>query len=147
MLTRRGFTGFASCAICGLTGFLATDASAQQGAQPLATGTPPTPGIKRKILSQTDGPVQGYVTIAVIAEVAAGTIVERHTHPGMESGYVIEGSFALPIDGKGNVSLEPGDTFQVPPYTPHDGGEPPKTNVKLALTYVVEKDKPLASPA
>ena len=29
MLTRRGFAGFASCAICAATGFIATDASAQ----------------------------------------------------------------------------------------------------------------------
>ena len=28
MLTRRGFAGFASCAICAATGFVATDASA-----------------------------------------------------------------------------------------------------------------------
>ena len=29
MLTRRGFTGFASCALCGITEFIATEASAQ----------------------------------------------------------------------------------------------------------------------
>jgi hypothetical protein len=40
MLTRRGFAGVASCAICGLAGFLAEDASAQGAAQPAIT----TPG-------------------------------------------------------------------------------------------------------
>src|SRR5262249_15945450 len=57
MLTRRGFAGFASCAICGITEFIATEASAQ-GA-PTAT----TPGVTRKILSQMDGPTPGYTTI------------------------------------------------------------------------------------
>ena len=73
MLTRRGFAGFASCAICGLTGFIATDASAQ--------GVPPagSPSFRRKILSQTDGPVPGYVTIIVEAEVDPGVTVPRHT--------------------------------------------------------------------
>ena len=53
MLTRRAFTGFASCALCGITEFVATAASAQ-GAPPAATG-----GVTRKILSQTDGPGAG----------------------------------------------------------------------------------------
>jgi hypothetical protein len=52
MLTRRGF------ASCAATGFIATDASAAEGAPPAAT-----PGVKRKILSQMDGPMPGYVTI------------------------------------------------------------------------------------
>src|SRR4051794_16009996 len=54
MLTRRGFAGLASCAICGLEGFLAADASAQ-GAQSVTSG-----GVTRKLLSQIDGPVPGY---------------------------------------------------------------------------------------
>ncbi len=54
MLTRRGFAGFASCAICAVTGFMATEASAAEGAAP-AKAT----GVKRKILSQLDGPMPG----------------------------------------------------------------------------------------
>ena len=37
MLTRRGFAGFASCAICTVTGFVATDVSAAEGAPPAVT--------------------------------------------------------------------------------------------------------------
>jgi hypothetical protein len=57
MLTRRGFSGFASCALCALTGFIATDASAGE-----ATPTAVTPGVTRKILSKVDGPMPGYVS-------------------------------------------------------------------------------------
>jgi hypothetical protein len=71
--------GFASCAICGITEFIATAASAQ-GAPPAATG-----GVTRKILSQSDGPVPGYVTVLVEATIEAGVPVGRHTHPGIES--------------------------------------------------------------
>ena len=49
MLTRRGFTAFAPCAICASVGLVATDALAQNA--PAATT-----GIKRTVLSQTDGP-------------------------------------------------------------------------------------------
>jgi hypothetical protein len=75
MLTRRGFAGFASCAICGITQFVAAEAAAQ-GAPPAAGG------VARKILSQTDGPTPGYVTLLVEATVEAGVAVGRHTHPG-----------------------------------------------------------------
>lgn len=52
MLTRREFAGFASCAICAAMGFVATDASAAEGAPPTVT-----PGVTRKVLSQMDGPM------------------------------------------------------------------------------------------
>ena len=141
MLTRRGFAGFASCAACGLTGFMSTEASAQ-GA-PAAT----TPGVTRKILAQTDGPMPGYVTINAEAEIDPGVTVARHTHPGIESGYVLEGGFDLPIQGQPTRTLKPGDGFQVPPETPHAGSPNGDKKSRVAITYVVEKGKPLASPA
>ena len=137
MLTRRDFAGIASCALCAVMGFIATDASAQ--------GT--TPGVTRKILSQTDGPTPGYVTIIVEAEIEAGVTVARHTHPGIESAYIIEGGLELPIEGQPTRALKPGDGFVVPPNTPHAGGKNGDKKTKIASTYVVEKGKPLASPA
>jgi quercetin dioxygenase-like cupin family protein len=141
MLTRRDFAAVAPCAICGLTGLVATGAAAQ--------GTPPaaTPGVTRNILSQMDGPAPGYVTINVVAEIDAGVSVGRHTHPGIESAYVLEGGFELPIEGQPTRTLKPGDGFQIPAGTPHAGGKPGDKKTKIAITYVVEKGKPLASPA
>lgn len=141
MLTRRGFTGVAGCALCGLAEFVATGAAAQ-GA-PAAT----TPGVTRKILSQTDGPTPGYVTLLVEAEIEAGVAVGRHTHPGIESAYVLEGGFELPIQGQPTRMLKQGDGFQIPPATPHAGGKAGSTKSRILITYVVEKGKPLASPA
>ena len=140
MLTRRGFTGFASCALCAITGFIATEALAQ-GAPP------PSGGVNRKILSKTDGPAAGYETVLVEAEIAAGVAVGRHTHPGIESAYVLEGGFELPIQGMETRMLKAGDAFQVPPNTPHAGGKAGTAKSRLLITYVVEKGKPLASPA
>ena len=73
------------------------------------------PGVTRKILSQTDGPAPGYVTLLVEAEIEAGVNVGRHTHPGIESAYVLEGGFELPIEGQPTRTLKPGDGFQIPP--------------------------------
>jgi quercetin dioxygenase-like cupin family protein len=142
MLTRREFTGFVSCAICAVASELIASEAAAQGAQPAAT-----PGVTRKILSQTDGPAAGYVTLLVEATIEAGVAVGRHTHPGIESAYVLEGGFELPIQGKQTVTLKAGDGFQIPPETPHAGGKPGDAKSRILITYVVEKGKPLASPA
>jgi quercetin dioxygenase-like cupin family protein len=131
MLTRRAF---AACALCAAGGFLATAVDAQ------------APGFKRTLLKQTDGPVDGYTTIEMRVEVDPNFTVARHTHPGIETGYVVEGGTELTIDGLGTFKLGPGDGFQVPTGTPHGGPNGPAKTVIIS-TYVVEKGKPLASPA
>jgi quercetin dioxygenase-like cupin family protein len=141
MLTRRGFAGFGSCALCAVTGLVATGASAQNA--PPAT----TPGVTRKILSQTDGPMPGYVTIIAEATIEPGIVIARHTHPGIESSYIVEGELELPIQGQPTRIIKAGDALQVPPETPHAGGKPSAMKVRGITIYVVEKDKPLASPA
>src|SRR5436190_22731387 len=141
MLTRREFAGLASCTICGITALVVTEASAQT-APPAATS-----GVTRKILSQIDGPAPGYVTLLVEATIDAGVAVGRHTHPGVESAYVLEGGFELPIQGQDSKMLKAGDAFQVPANTPHVGGKAGTAKSRLIITYVVEKGKPLASPA
>ena len=135
MLTRRGF---ASCAICAITGFVATDASAQ--------GAPPAGGVTRKLISKSDGP-GGYEILLMEAEIEAGVAVGRHTHPGVESAFVMEGGFELPIQGAETRMLKAGDAFQIPANTPHAGGKAGTAKTRLVITYVVEKGKPLASPA
>ncbi|HMN74260.1 MAG TPA: cupin domain-containing protein [Rhodoblastus sp.] len=143
MLTRRGFAGLvAGCAICEITAtsFIATDASAQ-GA-PAATA-----GLNRKLLSRMDGPMAGYETVTMEVEIEPNVMIGRHTHPGIEAGYVVSGEIDLPIEGQGVKKLKAGDGFQVPPNTPHAGAKNGAGKVKLVSTYIVEKGKPLASPA
>ena len=138
MLTRRRFT---SCALCAITGFISTGAAAQ-GKPPA-----PTPGVTRKILSRTDGPAAGYETLLVEATIEPGIAVGRHTHPGIESAYVLEGGFELPVQGQATRMLKAGDGFQIPPETPHAGGKPGTAKTRILITYVVQKGKPLATPA
>ena len=135
MLTRRGF---AVCALCAISGFAATAADAQQAAG--------APGLKRTILQRTDGPTPGYETLIVAVEIEPGAVVARHTHPGVESSFVIEGETELSIDGQATRTVSAGQSFQVPTGVPHSAKNGDKT-ARLAATYVVEKGKPLASPA
>jgi quercetin dioxygenase-like cupin family protein len=136
MLTRRNFS---ACAICSIAGFAAT-AIGEAHAQAPA-------GIKRTVLSKTEYPEGKYVTILATVEIDAGTTVPRHTHPGVETAYVVDGAIDLSVHGQPVRQVKAGEGFQVPAEMPHGGHNSGDKPVKLAVTYVVEKDKPLVSPA
>jgi quercetin dioxygenase-like cupin family protein len=135
MLTRRGFAG---CAVCAGVGLLASAADAQS--QPA-----PTAGISRTVIQTTDLN-DTHVTVLVVAEIAPGAVVARHTHPGVESTYVLEGEVDLAVEGQPDERIKAGGGFQVAPGTPHGARNGDRTT-KIASTFVVEKGKPLASPA
>ena len=63
------------------------------------------------------------------------------------SAETLEGGFELPIEGQATRNLKSGDGFQIPAGTPHAGGKPGDAKTRVLITYVVEKGKPLASPA
>lgn len=105
-----------------------------------------TSGIKRIPLQKFDVPGTAYETVTAIAEVAPNSAVGRHTHPGPETGYVIEGEISLIIDGQPERNLKAGESYQVPAGVVHDGKSGPK-GAKIIAIYIVEKGKPLASPA
>ena len=105
-----------------------------------------TSGVTRTILSTQELPGTGYVVIHVAAEIAAGAIVARHTHPGIESATILDGEGELMVEGQPARMLKSSDGFQVPPVTPHglrNGARP----MRISSVYTVEKGEPLASPA
>ena len=103
-------------------------------------------GIKRTPLQRIEFP-DGYVTVTGIAEVAAGGAAGRHTHPGIETGYVLEGEADLLIDGKPDLHLKAGESYQIPAGVVHDAKTHGDKGLKILGIYVVDKTKPLASPA
>jgi mannose-6-phosphate isomerase-like protein (cupin superfamily) len=122
------------------TGSLAV-AQAQQAAVLTAA---PAQTIKRTPLQRFDVPGTNYETL-----IDGGwclTSIGRHTHPGPESGYVLEGEMVLMIEGQPDKLIKAGESYQVPPGAIHDGRAGPK-GAKVVATYVVEKGKPHASPA
>ena len=85
--------------------------------------------------------------VQVRAEFQPGVAAGRHTHPGEEFGYVLDGTIVLEIDGKPPVTLNAGQVFFVPAGMVHDGRNVGKGSATVIATYVVEKGKPVASPA
>lgn len=113
---------------------------------PLPSAAAQTGNIKRIPLQKFDVPGTQYETIIGIAEIGPNALIGRHTHPGPESGYMLEGEMVLMIDGQPDKPLKAGESYQIPAGAVHDGRSGPK-GAKVIATYVVEKGKPLASPA
>ena len=102
--------------------------------------------IKRTPLQKAEFP-DGFVSVSGIAEVPAGAFAGRHTHPGVELSYVLEGEIDLIVEGKPDQHLKPGDSYQMAPGVAHDVKVTGDKPLKLLSVYVVDKTKPLASPA
>jgi quercetin dioxygenase-like cupin family protein len=101
-------------------------------------------GIKRTVLRSIDFPA-GYTTVTAVVELAPGTCSGRHTHPGIDSGFVIQGDFVLKVDGKPEQTFKAGDSYETQALVPHDACS--VSGNKLIDTWVIERGKPLASPA
>lgn len=132
MLSRRIFSG---CALCGALGLAIGQAQAQ------APG-----GLTRTLLRQNDVAGTNHVTIQMLVELPPGIDVAAHTHPGHEGSYVIEGEMTLMVAGESPRVIKAGDSYLVAPGIVHGAKNGPRTT-KLFATFVVEKGKPLASPA
>ena len=104
-------------------------------------------GLTRTLVGRGDVSVPGREAVVARVEVAAGARAGRHTHPGDEISYVLEGQATLLIDGEPPRIVKAGESFVIPAGTVHDAHNAGDTPIKLVGVYVVEKGKPLATPA
>lgn len=111
-----------------------------------ATSPKAMPGVNLRVLSKIDGPVEGFETVIVEIDVPAGLVVGRHSHPGVETTYILEGSGELTIDGDATRVVARGEAFQVPLGRIHTVKIGEK-DAKVCSVLVVEKGKPLVIPA
>jgi quercetin dioxygenase-like cupin family protein len=105
-----------------------------------------TAGLKRTVIQKFDVPAGDRETVVAVIDIPANTDVARHTHPGPEVDYILEGEVNLVVEGQPPKTYRAGDSFAIPQGTPH-GGKSGPGGAKLLGTYIVEKGKPLASPA
>lgn len=103
-------------------------------------------GIKRTPLQAIDFP-EGYKTVTGLAEVAPGHASGMHTYPGIETGYVLDGEVLMIVEGQPDRRLKAGDSFVIPPGAAHDVKSVGSVPAKAVSVFVVDKTKPLASPA
>ncbi|MGE4063106.1 MAG: cupin domain-containing protein [Rhodospirillaceae bacterium] len=102
-------------------------------------------GIERKIFDRMDVPA-GYEAVVGSADLPDGMSIGRHTHAGVEFAYVVSGEVEFLIEGREPVRVKAGGFMKIDSGKIHDAkalGGPGK----VVATWVVEKGKPLASPA
>ncbi len=101
------------------------------------------PGFTRTDLQRHDLSVPGREVVQVRVDIAPGVASPRHTHPGEEIIYVLEGTLEYEVEGKPPVTLKAGDVLFVPAGAIHVAKNVGSSNAAELATYVVEKGKPL----
>jgi len=105
------------------------------------------PALTRTIVTTADVSVPNREAVIARVEVAPGGVAGWHTHPGDEISYVVEGEATLMIAGQAPRKVAAGQGFVIPAGIVHNAKNDGATAIKLVGVYVVEKGKPLASPA
>lgn len=105
------------------------------------------PGLQRTLVGRADVSVPGREAVVARIELAPGAKAGRHTHPGDEISYVLDGEVQLLVDGQAARTVKPGESFVIPAGVVHDASNESGQPVRLVGVYVVDKGKPLASPA
>ena len=103
--------------------------------------------IKRTELVRTDiSDIEGREGVMYIAEVVPGGASPKHTHPGHEFLYVLEGVLVIEPEGKEPITVKQGETAQQPAGVVHLAKNGSDTEPAKVLVFLVsEKGKPLAT--
>jgi quercetin dioxygenase-like cupin family protein len=104
-------------------------------------------GIKRTDLQTSALSIPGREVVQQMVELQPGVVVAKHTHPGEEVTVVLAGTLLLEVAGKPAATIHADQAFTVPAGVVHGVKNTGSGAVKLLATYIVEKGKPLRSPA
>ena len=98
---------------------------------PLKTGT---------ILHRTDlVSAKGMEAILVLRELPAGAEAGKHTQPGNEIVYVLEGSIVVEVQGKPPLTLKTGEAFSTAAGQVHNVKNASATAPGKALAFYIAK--------
>jgi quercetin dioxygenase-like cupin family protein len=100
-------------------------------------------GARRIDLQRHDLSVAGREVIQTIVELEPGTTAPRHSHPGEEIIYVLEGTWKYTLDGQPPVIVKAGEVLFIPAGTIHSARIVGTGRGRELATYIVEKGQPL----
>src|ERR1019366_9483969 len=105
------------------------------------------PALTRTIVTTADVSVPNREAVIARVELLPGGVAGWHTHPGDQITYVTEGELTLMVAGQPPRKIPAGQGFVIPAGVVHNAKNDTATADMLVGVYVVEKGKPLASPA
>src|SRR4051812_22210950 len=100
------------------------------------------PGSRRTDLQRHDLSAPGREVVQVRVDFDAGYVSPRHTHPGEEIIYVLEGTLEYVIGSKPPVRVQAGDVLFVPAGTIHSAKNIGSRNGAELPPYFAGKRKP-----
>jgi quercetin dioxygenase-like cupin family protein len=109
----------------------------------LHAARPQQPGFRRTELQRHDLSTPGREVVQMRVEFEPGVATPKHTHPGEEIIYVLEGAIEYQIEGQAPVTVKAGEVYFIPAETVHLAKNTGTVNAAEISTYVVEKGKPL----
>jgi quercetin dioxygenase-like cupin family protein len=124
--------------ITALFALIVASASGQQTAQAQFAE------LKRTNLMQQDLSVLGREVVQVRVDFPPGAVAAKHSHPGEELVYVIEGALEYELDDQPPITVKAGEVLFIPYGTPHAVKNVGSGNATELATYIVEKSRPLA---
>lgn len=110
---------------------ISSNASAQQS------------GIKRTDLQRYDLSVPGYETVQARIDFEAHSAFGKHSHPGEEVIYVLDGILEYEVEGQAPVTLKAGEVLFIPAGVIHAARNNSHAKASELATYIVEKGKPI----
>jgi quercetin dioxygenase-like cupin family protein len=102
---------------------------------------------KRTEIQRTDLATPGRESVMVVVDLPTSATSGRHTHPGEELGYILEGAIVLEVAGKSPVTLKAGQPFAIPAGQVHSATNQTAGPARVLANYIIEKGKPIATPA
>ena len=101
-------------------------------------------GVRRTDLHRHDLSVAGREVIQTIVELEPGTTAPRHSHPGEEIIYVLEGTWEYTLEGQPPVIVKAGGVLFIPAGKIHSARIVGSDRGAELATYIVEKGKTAA---
>ena len=105
------------------------------------------PAAKWTELQRHDIPGTRREGVTMAIEIPPGATSARHSHPGEDFGYLIEGTIVLQVDGNPPLTVRAGEVFFTERGHLHSARNVGTTTARAVDTYIIDKGKPVVTPA
>ncbi|MFJ5036059.1 cupin domain-containing protein [Streptomyces sp. NPDC088560] len=150
MIDRRSLLRKSGAAAVGVVGVAALPPAVAAAESPHLHGHPPvdsgpTAGVTRTLLQDHPSPAPGWNAVQTLVQIPRHKESGRHSHPGIEVGYIVRGDVLMEFDDRPPVRLYAGDPFFIPSGVIHNARNVGTVKTMMLSTYVVDPTKPLVT--
>ncbi|MEU3526516.1 cupin domain-containing protein [Streptomyces sp. NPDC038707] len=136
-------SGSAAAGVLGAAALPAPAAASRTARPPVASD--PTAGVTRTLLQEHPSPADGWEAVQTLVRIPRHQESGRHSHPGIEVGYIVRGDVLMEFDDRPPLRLRTGDPFFIPDGAIHNARNVGTVTTMMLSTYVVDASKPLVT--